>query len=389
MATMRERTGKDGITTFQVMFREGSKQRSRTFGDAKSAADFQDAIRVLGVKRALQEAEEKPVGLTLDDIAIKFWEWKATRVRSDRTVADYKRDYANWIQPYLGHLHAATIDEDDVQSWVDGMDGRLSAKSIGDRHSILHGIFKFACSPTRKLIPLGHNPTIGTELPVKRATRPEGLRPAEWQALYAALKTINADAADLAEFLIATGWRWSEATALGSYDVEDDGKYISVTMARVARRDSKGATVIVRDSKSDAGRRRITVDADASKMIRRRMKGLEPGALVFTTTEGSMWNYSHFHARFWSKAVKAAKITRRVTPHMLRHTAVGYLALSGKVSLAEIQRRIGHEKITTTIDIYGGMIEDVKTDALDFMAAMRNAQPKSVEATDGKELKAE
>lgn len=375
---MRERTGKDGITTFQVLFREGSKQRSKTFATSKHAQEFADKIRVLGVKRALAEGDEKPVGLTLDDIALKFWDWKATRVRSDRTVADYKRDYANWIQPYLGHLHASTIDENDVQSWVGEMEGRLSAKSIGDRHSILHGIFKFASSPTRKLVPLGHNPAVGTELPVKRPTRPEGVRPAEWQALYAALKTINSDAADLAEFLIATGWRWSEATALGAFEVEDGGTYISVTMARVARRDAKGATVIVNDSKSDAGLRRITVDADASKTIRRRMRGLEPGGLVFTTTQGAMWNYSHFHARFWSKAVKASKIERRITPHMLRHAAVGYLALSGQVSQAEIQRRIGHEKITTTIDVYGGMIEDVRPEALDFMAAMRNAKPKEV-----------
>lgn len=379
---MRERTSKNGTISYQVLYRDGTKQCSKTFVTKKKAKEFADKIRVLGLKRALAESGDSPTGMTLDELALKFWDWKAGRVRSDRTVSDYKRDYANWIQPFLGFKPAAEIDEDDVQQWVYGMEGRLGAKSIHDRHALLHGIFKFGSSPTKKLIPLGHNPTVGSELPVKTKTRPEGLRPAEWQALHAALKTINGDAADLAEFLIGSGWRWSEATALGSFDAEDDGRYISVTMARVARRNSEGATVLVRDAKSDAGMRRITLDADISIMVRRRLKGLEPGALVFTTAEGSMWNYSNFHARFWSKAVKAAKIGRTVTPHMLRHTAVGYLALSGQVSLAEIQRRIGHENITTTIDIYGGMIEDVKTEALDFMAAMRNAKPVDITPTD-------
>lgn len=376
---MRERTTKHG-STFQVMFRDGTKQRSRTFGDAKSARDFEDQIRVLGVKRALAEADEQPVGMTLDQLAEKFWPWKAGRVRSDRTVSDYKRDYANWIQPFLGHMHAASIDESDVQQWVERIETRLSAKSVHDRHALLHGIFKYGSSPTKRHIPLGHNPTVGSELPVKTKKRPEGLRPGEWQALYAALKKINTDAADLAEFLIGSGWRWSEATALSVFEVEDDGKYVSVTMVRVVRRNSEGANVIVRDAKSDAGMRRITLDADVSATVRRRVRNIEPGALVFTTTQGSQWSYSNFHQRFWSKAVVNAKLGRKVTPHMLRHTAVGYLALSGKVSLAEIQRRIGHERIDTTIDIYGGMIEDVKTEALDFMAAMRNAPPVALAA---------
>lgn len=379
---MRERAANDGTITYQALFRDGTKQRSKTFATAKAAQDFLDTIRVLGVKRALAEADQQPIGLTLDQVAEQFFEWKAKRVRSDRTITDYRRDYANWIQPFLGHLHASSIDEDDIQKWVSvRMEGKLSAKSIGDRHALLHGIFKFGSSPTRRLIPLGHNPTIGTELPVKRRKRPEGLRPAEWQALYSALHSINPDAADLAEFLIASGWRWSEATALSTFDVEDSGEYVSVTMAQVARRDGTGATQIIRDAKSDAGMRRITLDLEASATVRRRLVGREPGSLVFTTSQGSMWNYSHFRNRFWTKAVAAANLGRTVTPHMLRHTAVGYLALSGKVSQAEIQRRIGHEDIRTTINVYGGMIEDVKTEALDFMAAMRNAKPKTVEAS--------
>lgn len=38
-----------------------------------------------------------------------------------------------------------------------------------------------------------------------------------------------------------------------------------------------------------------------------------------------------------------------------------------EVSLPELQRRVGHESITTTIDTYGLMVDDVSAAALDAL----------------------
>jgi hypothetical protein len=47
-----------------------------------------------------EEAGSAPSSLTpVDDLFEGYIKWKATRVRSDRTIADYRRDYANWIRP--------------------------------------------------------------------------------------------------------------------------------------------------------------------------------------------------------------------------------------------------------------------------------------------------
>ena len=51
------------------------------------------------------------------------------------------------------------------------------------------------------------------------------------------------------------------------------------------------------------------------------------------------------------------------TPHWLRHMHVAVMIAAG-ASLAEIQRRIGHESIKTTIDVYGGGVGDVSTETL-------------------------
>src|SRR5699024_463531 len=101
-------------------------------------------------------------------------------------------------------------------------------------------------------------------------------------------------------------WRWSEATALSAYDVEDHGDKLHVTMGRVVRRNAAGEHVIVDDAKSAAGLRRIALDAEPAEMVRRRVATVRGDGLVFTTGRGHQWHYANFRNRAWNPAVAAA-----------------------------------------------------------------------------------
>lgn len=385
---MRERTNKDGTSTFQVLFRDGAKQRSKSFATLSAARAFERDLDVLGTRRAL-EALEKPAdaSVTLDEIAQAFFDFKVARVRSARTVYDYRRDYANWIEPEFGKRAAAGIDESDIQAWVDRMhratkpDGspRVTAKTIAGYHALLHQIFKFAAAPTRKLLPPAHNPCGATDLPARIKRPPKGLRINAWLAMEAGLRAmgekngIGSDAADLGHFLVASGWRIGEAIALDESGCDDDGEQITCYVLQVSRRQPDGTFKIVEDSKSRAGGRRVKLDDDASAMLRRRLTLTPRGGLVFRRGDAP-WTYSSFRNTYWAGA---AEIAQMPTPkiHELRHTAVGVFHLSG-ASLAEIQRRIGHESIQTTIDVYGGMIDDMSDDSLKNVAAiLRGERP--------------
>lgn len=378
--------------TWRVRFRFRHEQTTETFNDWREAQTFCDDIKNRGVLGALRllEIKQDENALTVDQLAQRWLTWKAndSDVRSDRTVADYRRDYNNWVEPTFGSLPAAVVDEAMVQEWVDAMGagtlgrGKLEPKSIADRHMILHSMYAWGLAPTRRLVE--HNPCTSSRLPKRRKKQPKGMRPAEWQALYAALAQIDADAADLAEFLLATGWRVSEAGAVGAFEVEDYCDHdvegcrscpMFVTMGRVIRRNAAGEHVIVEDAKSEAGNRRIGLDPDAAAMVRRRLAKVHGNGLVFTTRLGNQWHHPNFLNRYWNPAVKAAGLERAPTPHWLRHTSVAWLGRTGKVSLPELQRRIGHENIGTTIDVYGRMIEDVSPEALEAFAAMRRATP--------------
>jgi integrase len=401
MATIDKRTDSKGNVKYRVRWRLGGTRtgewQSATLPRLKGergAEKFKARVEAAGHQwpQDADGALSVPGTITMEQLAAAYLEDRARRVRSDRTPADYRRDIDNWILPHFGKdTMVDAMTEGQVQAWVDGMaDGSvrkpvnpstapLAPKTVGDRHSLLFAMFDYAAGHDRKWVT--HNPCAGTDLPKRQKKKPKGMRPAEWAALHAALRQIDADAADLALFLLASGWRWSEASALSTYDVEDygdDGVYVN--MAQVVRRNAAGQHVIVEEGKGEASLRRIKLDDEAAAMVSARTSRATPGGLVFTTgvsgqngLGGSQWHYSNFLTRYWNPAVKAANLGRRPTPHWLRHTAVVWLSLAG-ASLAELQARIGHESIQTTIGVYGSMLTDVQPQALAGFAAMRQGR---------------
>lgn len=366
MASIRERTSKAGETTWAVLYRHGKKQRSLTFSTPKAAQKFKTLVELLGPEKAVAEmnAAGSGPGLTLDDLAEKFLEWKAGDV-TVRTIADYRRDYENWIQPFLGHRQADVIDELDVQEWVDQIKGRLDPKSVKDRHAILSGIYRFGCARSRRLVE--HNPCGETELPKKRKKAPRGATPAERLAIIQAANRLYADAGDLITFLATTGWRFSEATALTVAAVEDDGgAHAYAAVERVWRRDDQSRAVLVEDAKSYAGQRTTRLTKAATAIVRRRVVGKGPHDLVFTNRYGRRWHQSNFLHRTWTAVLAEAQLERRITPHHLRHSAVATADRAG-ASLPQIKNFVGHEDISTTANTYGGMIADFDDTILDRM----------------------
>jgi site-specific recombinase XerD len=366
VASIRARTNQSG-TVYNVLFRHRGKQTSETFEALEPAERFKHLVELLGAEKALAElnGNSDPDALTVDQLAAKFFDWKAGDIDT-RTLTDYQRDYANWIKPTFGHRLADSVDELDVQQWVDKMKPRLDPKSIGDRHMILHSMFKYGSARVRRMVE--HNPCTETQMPKRTKKPPKGMPLPVWQHFRVMARTVEPDAADLAEFIASTGWRWSEAAALTvgriEHYVDHDGTDLVVaTMGDVMR----AGKVSTDSAKSHAGFRRSKLTRVAAGIVLTRSTGKGPGDLVFTTAAGSAWRQQNFLNRTWPRMLRAAGLDdtpgRRYTPHHLRHTQPGVLDRAGATPM-QMQRRMGHESINTTMSQYGGQIDDVSNQVL-------------------------
>lgn len=368
MASIRERSGPRG-TTYAVLFQRGDRQTSKTFADRKAAERFRKLVEAVGGDGALELTRaEKTAARTVDDLAREWLEWK----RRDMTVEahrDYVRQYEKWIEPTFGQRVAENVTERDVQHWVDKvLAPKLGAKTVGGRHALLHGLYRWASAKSRGYVT--HNPCKETELPKKKKAALRGLSVPELHALLrAAESTDNRDAGDVVALMAGTGWRLGEVLApqVGDVEVTQAGTFL--TMRRVFRR-SEG---VVEGGKTEAAARRIRVLEPAASKLAQRVIGKAPTDLLFPNPHtGKAWNPTAFRRNAWDPIVKAAGLAdRKPTPYWLRHTHVALCHAAG-FDLVEIQRRIGHEDIRTTINVYGRMIDGMSDESARNLEALLN-----------------
>jgi integrase len=100
------------------------------------------------------------------------------------------------------------------------------------------------------------------------------------------------------------------------------------------------------------------------------MKEIEGGALnlVFPSACGSVQQVNNFRRRAWSPLMERADllvededgVRPKDTPYALRHFFASIL-IENKVNLKSIQEQMGHADIQTTLDTYGHLIADTRT----------------------------
>lgn len=423
-------------TTYGVKWRQGGSGRTEheTFADEKTARFFKADVercghqyppnfvpkygyedpRVIAEEKArlAREAEEaartKPVYFA--DLHERFI---ATRTGiEERSAKDYRNQFRNHLLPAFGHLAVnddADVpedgfwDADKVKAWVNEIHRGVrdpetnkwakeprSAKTIRNLHALLSSYGAWLVE--RKL--RSANPCTGTRLPESEEgdadTEMVFLEEDEWAMLRGCFT--EQEARDLAEFLVGTGCRYSEATALRIKDLRLDpnGDTPHLLIRRAWKRQPNGSHREGRP-KSRASRRRVELDGNDHivALLRRLIKDRSKEEHVFLTPTGVHWRHANFYNRPWLQAIyKLARCEghragdgisnmhdlkrRHVVPcgcpgtlekvpriHDLRHTQAAWLIERG-VSLVAIQRQFGHESYHTTEKRYGHLTRGTK-----------------------------
>ncbi|MGW0594816.1 replication initiator [Streptosporangium sp. NPDC002607] len=96
----------------------------------------------------------------------------------------------------------------------------------------------------------------------------------------------------------------------------------------------------------------LLADAPAEHIDRHK-----PEDVLFRTTRGNLIRRDYFNADVLKPAILTAGVPADMTFHDLRHTFAS-TALAEGVPISEVSRWLGHESITTTVDLYGHLVPE-------------------------------
>lgn len=344
MATIRPASRKDGSQYFSVLFRHNGKQPSKSFDTYEHADEFKKMIKQLGVDKALQVLEmSNPEArhYTLGDWLDHYLDHKSGVEKS--TIYDYRKMVEKDIKPTLGAIPIAALTPEDIAKWVMMLAERgLAGKTISNKHGFLSSALNVAATK-------GHitsNPAIGgaglVDVPRTEKREPVFLEDDQYNAIHDAITEYWRP---LVEFLIASGCRWGEATALRPSDI--NRKAGTVRISRAWKRTYvKGAAYELGAPKTDNSRRTINVDAVVLDKLDFSHEWL------FVNRSGRPVRHNGFHDRVWQPALRRANLDVTPRVHDLRHTCASWLIAAGLPMLA-VKEHFGHESIKVTYDIYG------------------------------------
>lgn len=357
-------TGKNPTTgKYEYISKSGFKRKS----DAKHHAEM--------VERQLRNGEYiAPSTSTFKQVADDWLKQYANDAKVSSVRAREKAIY-HAVERFNTYP-IQTIKKNDYQRFVDGMSAQYSKNYVDSIVASTNMIFKYAYD--MKLIKV--LPSEGIKRPKKKRTVEEledieiHKKFLEKDELFQFLEIAKNNHAPLNSFqvfttLAYTGLRAGELLALKWSDIDFDNNTISITKTYYNPNNNKKKYQIL-TPKTESSIGKITVDANVIKMLHDYKVNVQDNwkdelyvdnNFVFTDNNGyplvvkklSMWIQS---------IMSRTNIDKNISTHSFRHTHCALLIEAG-VHIKEIQERLRHKDINTTMNIYAKITNSYKKDA--------------------------
>ena len=368
VVSVRIRTRNDGSAYTQVRFRIAGKETSVSFDDHAEALGFDGLVGKVGALKALEITKivvAHDRGLTVGQW-LKHHNDHLTGVTAE-TLKNYRR-YAAKDFPGLVDMPLTALTPDDVRAWMQGLknsNGAMPAgKTVANKHGYLAGAMNAA-------VERGHikaNPCEHVRLPRTDAEENVFLEPAEYQMLRA---EIPEHWKPLVDFLVTSGARWSEATALRPRDVNKAAGTVRISRAWKKK---EGGGWEVGPTKTKKSVRTINLPPQVIAQLDMGNEYLFTNSGRGRHHAGGVVRNASFAPNVWHPAVARAQkngLEKRPRIHDLRHTCASWLIQAGR-PLPAVQAQLGHESIVTTVSVYGHLDRSSGQGNADVLGPMLN-----------------
>lgn len=257
------------------------------------------------------------------------------------------------VAPVWGQRTVKSITPTEVEEWVADLQAGTTAtgrKAVGATvtiraHEVLAGLLDDSVK-NRQLLA---NPARGIKLPRKGHKSNVYLTHEQVRALAAAA----GENESLVYVLAYTGIRWGEAAGLQVKHIDFEKRRLNIIRNAV---EVQASNYDVTTPKSGKGRL-VPFPAFIVPHLRQACKDKIGEASVFTHPSGGFIKHPHSHNGWFVRALAAAGIEKKITPHDLRHSAASFAVASG-ASVKLVQRMLGHKDAAMTLNIYADLFED-------------------------------
>lgn len=413
-----------GAYSFRVRWRYAKERRSATFPTRAEAETAQRLIELRNgavTSSEVYEALVGPVGPkeekppTVEEFA-EQWIIERRKIRDvEPSVLDgYYSVIRRHIVPHLGTLPISAVTSDVVRLWVVWMSdqeklsgGLLDADTIRRAHSVLHSLLGAAVPRWLPANPAAKQPGKRRELPKETPHDAVFLTPQEVAVI---LRNCDEHIYPLVFTAVRTGMRLGELLALQVQHVTVTGPNKQIQVQRALKKSGR-----IGVPKSRRSRRAVSIHSDVAEVLKPLLRGKRRDALVFTSPAGKLWHPSNLRRRHWIPAVAAAQRCPQHPPplpektnkfgprrgwrpdeistcdcptrlhrvprfHDLRHTHVSMCAEAGW-QMDRVSRRVGHESIKTTYDLYRHLWEKDDSEDLEALERLMRVEELTEELT--------
>jgi integrase len=300
-----------------------------------------------------------------DDVALN---------KAGKTHQEYEGTVRLYITPFIGSVKLNRLNGEMLISWQ----GKLARKGFSNNMRLRSiRILRNALNKAVKLRIIPFNPIAALDKPkvTRKDVRP--LEPEQCHKLIAACTGHRLG--DMITLAAMTGLRKGELFAL-HWDAVNLRE--GVLVVRRTLQELRG--VSLKEPKTQAGKRVVTLGAEALKALQSRLtKALEEGfdpeqvPMVFPNNRGGYMRGSNFDRNVWYPIRKAADISDTFVFHDLRHTQASLMLAAG-VDLKVIQKRLGHRDFATTANIYSHLLQGAENDAVLKVDALMSQRAEKV-----------
>jgi integrase len=351
------------------------RYHSETFhGNAGQAEDrIREIIRRHRAGEAIK-ANADTFGAFLDE----WLEAKRLSV-AESSLKTYTQSVEKHIRPALGGKMLITVTSDDIQRFYGKLHGDgLNLVSIRHIHTVLGTVFKLAVK-RKKLM---GSPMAGVEIP-KEWGQGEDTGAAAMTAEQVG-KFLNAAEGNRFENLFKlafhVGFRPGELLGLKWIDFDAQAKTLRVNQSIVFR---KAGDWYLKRPKTPKSKRAIpltdamvtVLKAQRGAQLEARMKAgklWEDHGFIFADSTGEpypQWTLLNECKRI----LKAAGLPETFNPYTIRHT-MATLLLAGGTNPKAVSERMGHARITITLDTYAHVLPGMQADVSEEIERLLKGQ---------------